>query len=134
MPSLTPQDIDQRIPVWNALSDLFLANEFEEVDYRYLAKRLNESGYPIEQLESILITEIAPVFSSNLNALALSETMGWDAQWIQQAVLKRLYDRPTWSERLVRRLEYRGKLPGLAQERWNKVRRLLESHADPLPP
>lgn len=63
-------DIDRRLPVWCALSDLFLDTEQQDEDYRWIARRLNESGYGKAELRRILDEEVAPAFAFNLFDIA----------------------------------------------------------------
>jgi len=47
-------EIERRLPVWEAMSDLFLDTEITEDRYRYIARRVIESGYGKEEVERIL--------------------------------------------------------------------------------
>ncbi len=75
-------DIERRLPVWHALSDLFLDTEQQDEDYRYIARMLNESGYSRDELRRILDTEVAPAFAFNL-----FDILGHWGSWTRAQVL-----------------------------------------------
>jgi hypothetical protein len=55
-----------RLPIWHAMSDLFLDTELQETDYRYIARQLAASGKSPSELRLIFDTEVVPAFSFNL--------------------------------------------------------------------
>lgn len=69
-------DVERRLPVWCALSDLFLDTEQRDEDYRAIARTLNESGYGKAELRQILDEEVAPAFAFNLFDIA-GDWGGW---------------------------------------------------------
>lgn len=75
-------NIERRLPVWSALSDLFLDTEQQEEDYRWIAGRLNESGYDRAELRRILDQEVAPAFAFNL-----FDILGHWGGWTEEQVL-----------------------------------------------
>lgn len=80
-------DLANRRPVWEALSELFLDTDVSASrDWR--ARQLAVSPYTIEQLERILIDEVCPVCQSNLHAVAGVWT-GFDAEWLAASILRR---------------------------------------------
>ena len=70
-------NFERRAPVWEALSELFVGKELQDYDYAGIAKTLRLSGYSVDELEKVLREEVAPVFRSNLSALAVPEMEGW---------------------------------------------------------
>jgi hypothetical protein len=42
-------EVERRLPLWVAFSDLFLDTELTESDYKFIAKRVLESGYSPEK-------------------------------------------------------------------------------------
>jgi hypothetical protein len=80
-------DIERRLPVWHAFSELFLDTELQPYDYRDIGKRLRASGYPREELKRILEDEVAPVFSSNLLSVA-GEWTAWTEEEVED-IMKR---------------------------------------------
>lgn len=57
MDSATP---DERLPVWEALSELFLDVELDAHDHERIAGHLATSSYSIQELEEILYFEVYP--------------------------------------------------------------------------
>jgi hypothetical protein len=80
---MTDQDIETRLPVWTALSELFLDTELQDDDYARIAAVLGRSGLPHERLQAILNYEVAPVFAFNLVDLA-----GEWTPWSEEEVLE----------------------------------------------
>lgn len=92
---LPRQDILQRVPIWHALSDLFLDTELQPADYRHIAKRISGRGFTPEQLRAILADEVAPALAHNLFAIA-GEWAGWPEDHVRQVVIQTLRDGPSW--------------------------------------
>lgn len=68
-------DVDRRLPVWQALSRLFVDGELAEEHQRQIAHVLKESGYSHAELTTIYEDEVAPVCYSHLFTV--------DNQWEQ---------------------------------------------------
>ncbi|UGQ48711.1 DUF7079 family protein [Massilia endophytica] len=80
-------DVENRRPVWEALSDMFLDTDvslFREARVEKLAA----SPYSIGELESILVNEVYPVCAGNLLSIA-GEWAGFDEGWLQERILRR---------------------------------------------
>jgi len=75
-----------RKPLWVALSDLFLDTELQEYDLAFIAKKMHESGYSIDELYDILILEVFPVCIANLHSVA-GEWAGFDEEWVAKTIL-----------------------------------------------
>jgi hypothetical protein len=86
---LTQQQIEQRLPVWHALSDLFLDTQLQPVDHERIANVLCRSGYSVEELRAILDEEVAPAFVFNLLDIA-GEWAGWHEEEVQEIMLRSL--------------------------------------------
>ncbi|MDB5897070.1 MAG: hypothetical protein JWP22_1441 [Ramlibacter sp.] len=50
-----------RQAVWILLSELFVDTEHTKDDLRILARSLQETGFPLHEIETILCREVAPV-------------------------------------------------------------------------
>jgi hypothetical protein len=122
--SLNDFEITRRAPVWEALAELFLDTELQDYHYRYIAERLRDSGYALHELEQILSEEIAPVFYTNLSAVA-GEWQPWSADFVKERVLQYLNHRPTLAERLLPQRFLRERRLARVRERWEGVRRLI---------
>lgn len=74
-------ELEQRRPVWNALSELFLDTELQPYEYQWIAEVLAKSVYTEKELEWILQYEVAPILSANLLSGA-GEWDGFDQDWL----------------------------------------------------
>jgi len=114
---IADNDIERRLPVWCALSDLFLDTELQPHDYRRIADVLRISGYSRAELRAILEDEVAPAFITNLLSVA-GEWAGWSEEAVRGIMLESI--RPgitarirSWlSKRIVR---------GYLADKWNAV-------------
>ena len=79
MPS--PDEIKKRIPVWVAMSELFLDRDLTEAECQQIARTLAGSGYSLSELENILAFEVAAVCGPNLGSPA-GEWGGFDETWL----------------------------------------------------
>ena len=120
-----PLNLERRGPVWEALSELFVGKELQDYDYAGIAKTLRLSGYSLEELEKVLREEVAPVFRSNLSALAVPEMEGWGRDTVVKMVRAYLERERTGLSRLLARLGTSGTLPDVAAKRWVRLRSLL---------
>ncbi len=83
----TVPDIESRQPVWVALSNLFLDTEVDLLA-ESIAQALASSPYSIEQLETILVTEVYPVCKYNLWSVA-GEWVGFDEHWLVAQICRK---------------------------------------------
>ena len=68
--------VDERLPVWTALSDLFLDTELLDADIQRIAEVLAKSPYGVAEIADILRDEVLPAFAQNLLSLA-GEWVPW---------------------------------------------------------
>lgn len=68
--NLDDKTLSIRKPLWSALSDLFLDTELQDMDLSLIALKMRESAYSLDEITDILMTEVFPVCSSNLNPVA----------------------------------------------------------------
>lgn len=126
MTAFDEDEIKRRVPVWSALSGLFVGKELQGYDYAYLAESLRDSGYSIPQLETILNEEVTPVFHFNLGLLALPEHEGWADESVKDLILEKLHARPTLAEAVLPKkwlLKMRlGYSADIVRDRWNIVK------------
>ena len=66
---MTPEELERRKPVWDAMSDVFLDTE-TRWSMPYVAHVLVQSGYDAEQLDAIWWREIVPECAWNLLQVA----------------------------------------------------------------
>jgi hypothetical protein len=114
-------DVQRRLPVWHALSDVFLDTELQARDYHRIARTLDISGYSLAELRSILEDEVAPAFASNLWSVT-GEWAGWSENDVQTIMLKSLSRRRlpllSWLKWLMRRRHI--------EQEWEKIEQFLK--------
>ncbi|MGF1656794.1 MAG: hypothetical protein ACFCU3_07440 [Verrucomicrobiales bacterium] len=106
---------EQRVPVWLALSELFLDTQLETEDFERLAQTLAASPYSVAKIEEILRFEVTPVLQQNLMSIA-GEWAGFDPDWLCEKLAPRI-DRRPWI-RFPVFLTIKGD--------WRKIRRRLQ--------
>lgn len=94
-------DFAQRLPVWTAMSELFLDTQLDEADYERIAAVLRASPYDRGEIETILRTEVSPVFSVNLMQIA-GEWEPWSEADVGTLMLAWLRKRASrgWADRI----------------------------------
>src|SRR3954451_19705279 len=115
---MTPasNDLENRMPVWDALSSLFLDTDVSlSRDWR--ARILAQSPFSIAELEEILTEEVSPVCSWNLLSVA-GEWAGFDPEWLRDSILRQA-ERRSWLSRL-------GRKRILKSREWHATRALAE--------
>ncbi|MBK1884526.1 hypothetical protein JIN85_19070 [Luteolibacter pohnpeiensis] len=95
----TNATVEERLPVWNALSELFLDTELQEDDHQSIARVLAASPYTEKKLDEILRFEVTPVLKWNLLSIA-DEWAGFDEAWLREKLEPRIDVRP-WLRPIV---------------------------------
>jgi hypothetical protein len=85
--------VEKRMPVWSALSELFLDTELHHADRERIAAMLAASPYSEEKLEEILRFEVTPTLRANLLSIA-GEWAGFDEAWLREKLTPRIDKRP----------------------------------------
>jgi hypothetical protein len=98
---LQESEIDRLLPVWCALSRLFLDTDLRPQDYASIARPLRDSGYSPDELYRILRDEVARAFAPNLVSVA-GEWTGWSENAVRCMVLRSLRERNTLTRRILR--------------------------------
>lgn len=84
-----PQDdLANRRPVWDALSELFLDTALDRADLLALAQVLAQSPYSDRELAAIYHAEITPVCQANIG-MAPGWWAGFPDGWIERGILER---------------------------------------------
>jgi hypothetical protein len=117
--NVTEAQVEERFPVWEALSEFFLDTELQADDYERIIKVLAASPYTENEIEDILISEVGPVCGPSFFFLA-GEWLGFDSQWLKKKIVPRIGKtmRPRW----LYKLRY-----FWAYHEWNKVCKLVAS-------
>ena len=120
---LAAEDLERRRPVWAAMSELFLDKQLDTRDHVRIAQILQQSGYSIDELDSILWLELSPALWPNLRSVA-GEWAGFDLGWIERQVVTR-------PQSVLRR--WCSHLLGgrLVRADWARVRSILERNGQP---
>jgi len=85
--------IDERMPVWSALSELFLDTELQKEDHERIATVLAASPYSESKLEEILRFEVTPVLRGNMLSMA-GVWSGFDEDWLREKLAPNIERRP----------------------------------------
>ncbi|UII29710.1 hypothetical protein LVD17_15530 [Fulvivirga ulvae] len=73
--------IDDRLPVWVALSEFYLDTELQDKDYDFIYRQLKDSGKSVKELKAIDLYEVFPALQANLNSV-VGEWAGFNEQWL----------------------------------------------------
>lgn len=82
---LAPEELARRVPVWCALSDLFLDTD-PQIFGDSIHAALRRSGYGRAEILAILEWEVAPVVGPNLFSVA-GEWVGFPEDWLVERIL-----------------------------------------------
>ncbi len=88
---------DSRIPVWRALSELYLDTDVAAL-YPHIAQTLADSPYALDALHDMLMYDIHPALHPNLMSVA-GEWAGFDDDWLLARVAQ-VRRQPRWRRRL----------------------------------
>ena len=116
----SPAEIERKLPVWHALSELFLDTELQPLDYEHIARRISRSGFTPGELRAILEKEVAPAFVVNLLSVA-GEWVPWQEDEVRDIMARS--DRSLPQMRWFKRRLFRRHL----QSEWDKIAPLLET-------
>ncbi|MEQ1513809.1 MAG: hypothetical protein ABL934_14160 [Lysobacteraceae bacterium] len=89
--------IDARIPVWVALSDLYLDTDVT-LSHDDIARTLAVSPYPIDVLHEMLMYDVHPALYVNLMSVA-GEWAGFDQSWLVERMMQ-TRRQPRWRRRI----------------------------------
>ena len=77
-------DDDARIPVWNALSELYLDTDVA-LSHPYIVRTLAASPYSLDELHEMLMYDVHPALYPNLMSVA-GEWAGFDETWLLERI------------------------------------------------
>ena len=133
----TDQEIEERLDIWTALSELFVNVEQTQDEFDrhvdLIANNIAPMGYSLESLKNILTTEIGPFFISNFSVLnPLPETEFWTRDQVE-AIMKQFRSQKNTLDGLVQRLWKRDPLKNpTVSRRWHELqKRLIELDVSP---
>lgn len=111
---MTPEQLEQRRPVWRALSELWLDTELRETDRMRLAEVLANSAFDERELRAIHEGEVAPALAANLDSVA-GEWGGFDPKWLEERCAEAAERRLGPIGRLLERLQLSGRRTRVAE-------------------
>jgi hypothetical protein len=90
-------DLDACIPVWMALSDLYLDTDVT-LSHDCIARTLAASSYRLEDLHEMLMYDVHPALYPNLMSVA-GEWAGFDETWLVERITA-IRRQPRWRRRI----------------------------------
>ena len=90
---LDEQQIQARLPLWEALSSLWLDTEVTAEDLEWIARTMADSGLTIEELWRVYSFEVAPAVYKNQYSYA-GQWAGFNRDWLRGEIVRNLRDRP----------------------------------------
>lgn len=78
-------DAARRLPVWQALADLYLDTKLDALSLQQIAGVLAGSGYTWPEIQAINYDEVAPALWFNVQDIA-GEWAGWDEKWLLERI------------------------------------------------
>jgi len=97
-------DLEPRSGIWLALSDLYLDTELSDNDFKYIAKKIQESPYDIEEVKHINRYELYPLLYPNLLSI-FGIWSGFDKEELAASITDRL-SRKSWINNLYTNILY----------------------------
>lgn len=97
--AVSRDDRDARIPVWIALSELYLDTDVS-VFHDAIAETLAASPYSPAELRDILMDDVHPALHANLMSVA-GEWAGFDEAWLIERI-EAVGRQPRWRRRMSR--------------------------------
>lgn len=114
-------NIEERKPIWMALSKLYLDTELQEAGFRYIAFIIIQSPYSLDEVKEINKFEVFPVLYSNLLSVA-GEWAGFNEDWLVNTIASSLAKRSAIRKIRIKILFFIFK--GLQKERWKKLEKV----------
>ncbi len=111
-------NIEDRKPIWIALSEFYLDTELQESDFRHIAFKIIESPYTFDEVREINRYEVFPVLQPNLLSVA-GEWAGFDEEWLVKSITDSLANRNT-----LKKLEIESSYltyKWMSKDKWEKL-------------
>ncbi|HEX8576608.1 MAG TPA: hypothetical protein VF677_09985 [Flavobacterium sp.] len=125
-------NIEERKPIWIELSQLYLDIELQETDFRYIAFKIIESPYSLDEVKEINKFEVFPVLYTNLLSVA-GEWAGFNENWLVNTITGSLAKRNTIKKIGIKILFFTFKW--MQTSYWEKLEKIyneLVANPDPL--
>lgn len=122
---LDEAETNERLAIWLAISELWLDNEMSDGEVKFIAQRLAQSKYSLEELEGIYLYEVGPVVHENLRQYeGVQKT--FPQNWLREEILARMTDkdfRHIPPEKIAYMTEY-------TTEYWDRIKGYIQDYWD----
>lgn len=118
-----PLVIEERTPVWLALSEFYLDTELQESDLKYLAEIFLNSPYTLEEIKTINKYEVFPVLQPNLLKTD-GQWTGFEEEWLIETITTKLNTKNQFSH-LVVEANY-SIYKWMCKDYWEHIERIYE--------
>ena len=118
--ALSEDEIERRLPVWMALSDLFLDTELDKAWYGAIAKRIAASRFTHDEVTAALWDDVFPALADNLRVPA-GEWGCFDRDWLKTRILTVRSD-PAAAMSKYRGIISREEVRAIILDSWNRIR------------
>ena len=107
--------LEDRKPIWIALSELYLDTELQAVDYHHIASIIHRSPYSLKQAMKIDRQEVFPILYVNGLSPA-GEWTGFDPDWLVTRITEFLSNQHIF-QRIRNSIAY-GIWGGMTRDHW----------------
>ncbi len=118
-------NLEERKPIWIALSDFYIDNELQDYDFKHIASKIRQSPYTFEEVKRINNEEVFPILFWNLLSVAGVWT-GFQEDWLVAEIIKKLQKRTIFGS-FVNRMKYLW-LKSMFTEYWEKLEAEHKKH------
>ncbi|WP_215438332.1 DUF7079 family protein [Zobellia russellii] len=127
VPTTMQMELEQRFPVWNSISELYLDTELQDYNYDTITRTFINSGFSLEELKAIDRHEVFPVLKANLLNI-FGEWRGFDEQWLNEECTKRYLKRENrWFKYKNQFYDYF--LFSMRKDHWTEIENRMQIHS-----
>lgn len=120
----TKINVEDRKPIWIALSDLYIDNELQYSDFKIVANAIRNSPYSLEEVKRIDRNEVFPILYTNLLSVAGVWT-GFQEDWLVTKITNRIRKR-TYVGRFFNKIIFLF-FGHMNKEYWQQVENVLKT-------
>lgn len=115
---INQNEINERRPIWKALSEFYLDTELDNIDFKRIAIIFKESKYSLEEIRKIDTYEVFPILQLNLLSI-IGEWVEFDENWLTQKIINRIQKRTQFNKLLIRLFYFQFRW--MTKEYWQKL-------------
>jgi len=82
-------NLEDRKPIWIALSRFYLDTVLDDPDFKYIASTILKSPYTFDEVKTINKYEVFPILQKNLGSIA-GVWAGFDEDWLVEKIVIRI--------------------------------------------